>query len=150
MTPIGSSTITDYADDFSLVYDQSANWVLATTYPQYFDGDTSRFSRTSNTSTQYLVWNFTGLTNFNARLYHRVEDSLSSLVAISTSSDGVNWTSLSYASTSPVDTGGQWRRVQVTPSQTLPIGTNYLKIEFMNGTWAWTPALSQIEITYSG
>ena len=145
----GSQTITDYLNDWTIASSHTANWTLDSSNPTYFSGDTSRATRTVD-DTESIVYTFSGITTFNAKVYIYQGPVTVATFWYSTN-NGSTWTqaTVTYGSETAVTAG--WGYYNVVPSANLPAGVTNLKVQFTSGTGnAWDPQLSQISITYAG
>jgi hypothetical protein len=135
---------TDYLNNWNSVYSHTADWTFDATNPTYFEGDTSRIKRKSDTSNDLVYYASCGIDNFNAKVYYR--NGIDGKVNIYTSMDGINWTQLSIMHDTEVNTVGTWYRTNFTPADSMSDGICYLKIEFLNDSIYYSPQLSQITI----
>ncbi|MCD9026107.1 right-handed parallel beta-helix repeat-containing protein [Cohnella silvisoli] len=136
--------LTDYANDWSVSNSHSANMMFDSTNPSYFNGDTSRFKR-SSTATGYVIYYFADMKQFAANIY---EFNINlTKVKFYSSPNGTTWTLVASANTTPAATAAGWAFTQYTPTANLPTGTNYLKVEFSDTTSAWGTQLGQIVIS---
>jgi hypothetical protein len=145
-TPLPGGTLVDNLDGWDNIYSATANWTFDATNTQYFEGDTSRLKRTTDT-VESVTYKQPNITNFSAKVYYA--SSIANQVKIYASPDNINWTTLNIANDTPISSAG-WYRTNFTPVGALPTGTNYLKVEFSNDPNIYTPQLSQITINYSG
>ncbi len=144
------TTLTVPLADWSQTSSHSANWKFDNTNPQYFNGDTSRATRTSNTA-ETIVWHRFGVSTFSANVEFCCTSQFQGTVTIETSPDGTTWTTLPTVSSTPVNTGngGAWYSTVYTPNAVLPGGTNYLRLTFANDANIWSPQLLQMSIVYA-
>lgn len=139
---IGS--VVDELDDFSQVSSKSDHWTLATSYPEYRDGDPSRATRSTQTE-EYLVYHVENMRSVDMTLFYTYQGNDVELYASST--DG-NYQELAVTKTAPVSTGNNWNKVEYS-ADVLPVGTNYLKIVVPANMHAeWTPQLGRLQINY--
>jgi hypothetical protein len=144
----GYATNTGYTDacaDFSKVSARSANLAVDTSNAAYFGGDAARFKRT-DTATGDAVYNVTNCQRFSASLYKFSSSDLSKVKFFS-SPDGATWTVVATSYTTPVLTQNGWYSTSFTPNANLPTGTVYLKVEFSDAAYSYSPQLGQISIT---
>jgi len=150
-TPIAptSTTITDPLTDWSVINSKSANWALDGSNTTYFNGDTSRATRTVD-DTEYLIYKFTGITTFSAKVY--IYQGPASTAKFYTSVDnGSTYQLTSVTTGTETASAAGWGYYTITPAGSLPANVTNLKVEFNAGTGnAWDPQLSQISITYGG
>lgn len=119
----GSPTLEDGATDFLVLARASSNVTLDTATPSYFNGDTSRFTR-SGTSPGNVTWLFEGMSSFSAVIYLRQADPTS--VTFWASPDGRTFNQVTTANTAPQATAGGWSTTTFTPAVALPVGTSFL------------------------
>jgi|GEM_PF-263839 len=141
-------SLTDNADNWSLTYSRSANMLIDTSSPTYFNGDASRFTR-SSTASGYVAYAFPGMTDFKARicLYGAAD---AAKVKFYASPDGIAWTHIASANTTPVATMYGWKYTDYSPAAAVPSGTGYLKVEFTDTTEHWGTQLGSIAIRTYG
>lgn len=135
--------LVDNLTDWSSSFSHSANMILDSTSPEYFEGDTSRASR-NTTGTGTIVYNKTGLTSFSAKIYEFGADLTK--VKFYSSPDGSTWTLIGSTHDTLVATQSNWYRTNFTNSGTIPAGTNYLKVELSSTFAPYDTELSQITI----
>lgn len=135
----------DACDNFTKTYSHSSNVGLDTTNPTYFSGDGSRFKR-SSTATGSAVYNVAGSASFSAKIYKFSNSDLTK-VKFYSSPTGTTWTLVTSSYTTPTATAGGWYATTFTPAAVLPAGTSYLKVEFSDTLYAYSPQLGQITIT---
>ena len=136
---------TDDLNDWSKTYIHDNGLLFDSTNPTYFEGDTSRVKRNSNTPLS-LQYNYRSITEFTARIYY--QNGVDGKFNIYTSPDGINWTQLPVTHDAAVNTAGSWYRVNFTPEGNIPAGTNYIKMELLNDSVYYSPQLSRVEITH--
>ena len=144
------TTLTDSLADWSQTFNHSANWKFDSSSPQYFNGDTTRVTRTTNTA-ETIVWHRPGVTSFSANVEFCCTSHFLGTVTMETSPDGTTWTTLPTSSSPPTSTGngGAWYSTTYTPNAVLPGGTNYLRLTFANDANIWSPQLLQMFIVYA-
>ncbi|MGC4111467.1 MAG: right-handed parallel beta-helix repeat-containing protein [Nocardioides sp.] len=139
------NSFTDTCGDFNKLTSRSTNTAVDTTNPAYFAGDAGRFKRTS-TATGNVVYNVTGCKRFNAAIYKYAASDLSK-VKFYSSPNGTTWTLVATSYTTPVLIQSNWYSTAFTPNADLPTGTVYLKVEFSDTAYAYSPQLGQISVT---
>lgn len=144
ITYTDSTMIYDELNDWSKTFSHSANWRFdSTSASLYFNGDTSRATRTTDTP-ENIVYQSNNLEWFSARVYF--VSSFSGEVVLSTSPDGSTWSTLSASNTTPIATTGGWLYTDFSASAAIPSGTNYLKIQFQNESRIWAPQLASVHL----
>ena len=138
------TTLTDDLADWSRTFARSANWTLDSTNPVYFDGDTGRIKRTSNTA-ESVTYRLGAITSFSAKVYY--VNGIDGKVRFFTSPDNATWTALAVTYSAPVNTSGAWYRTTFSPAGALPSGASYLRVEFANDATIYSPQLAQITVT---
>lgn len=136
---------TDFCVDFSKVASRTSNTAVDTGNPAYFSGDAARFKRTT-TAAGSFVYNVTSCKRFNAAIYKFSSSDLAK-VKFYSSPDGTTWTLVSTGYTSPVLTQNGWYSTVFTPTADLPSGTIYLKVEFTDTAYSYSPQLGQIGVS---
>ncbi|QGQ97767.1 hypothetical protein EHS13_24195 [Paenibacillus psychroresistens] len=139
------NNFTDDLNNWSNAYSHTANWAFDTSSALYFETDSSRTVRTTDTA-ENVIYNKTNMTDFSIRVYYYT--SISGKLNIYTSPNGTTWTAISTSKDIAVPTSSGWYRTLLRPSGGIPSGTNYLKVEILNDANIWTPELSQVKITY--
>lgn len=136
-------TATDDLNDWSKVYSLSPHWMIETgnDYGRY-DEDSSCARRTVNAN-QSLIYRYHNISNFLATIYFC--DNTEG-IKFYTSTDNVTWMPLDVKNTVPVATTKDWHRVEYSPSNGMPQGTNYLKLEFSGGANEWNKHLAKMNI----
>jgi mannan endo-1,4-beta-mannosidase len=145
--PGGATTFTDNCADYNGVYQKSGSLSIDATNTTLFNGDAGRFCR-SALSTQYVTYNKSNVNTFSVKVYHQDDEAGASLKFF-VSSDNSNWTQIPTSATAPVATSSSWFYSYFTPIKYVPSGKNYLKIEWTDGTVAWSPQISEV-IIYHG
>ncbi|WP_214627440.1 hypothetical protein [Paenibacillus agaridevorans] len=139
----------DPLNDFTQVYSRQNNIQLDTASAAlYFEGDSSRLTRT-NTNAGSFTYNRGKISGFSIKTYYN--GSLGT-INVYTSREGSNWTSIPYATDTPVSTGSSWYRTNLTPNAPIPYNTNYLKIEIVtsgNGQ-VWGTQIAQVNLKTEG
>jgi len=155
---------TDYLNDFALTY-SSTNWVVASATPANWWGASSVAQRTTDTTTNSIVYASPGIDGFTARFGFpngvqypgQVTWNLASYVTFYTSPDDTTWTVLP-ANAGAIDktqsqlsiSSSQWFEA-MSPSGPLPYGTNFLKVAITTPTGvASTPGLFQMNLSQNG
>lgn len=141
---------TDTLSDWSKTYSRTGNWMLDSGSFENFEGDTSRARRTKAT-TESIVYAAPGdggnISSFEAKLFYFRSNS--AVMNFYTYVDGQLWTKLDVTFTGAVPTGGYWSRMYCQPSNGIPTGTKFLKIEFSGGgLYPWDKQLAEITINY--
>jgi beta-glucanase (GH16 family) len=137
---------TDFLQNFLTVSSKTAGWAIDISNPTYFDGDTARANRTSD-STQSITYSYPNISGFSAKVY--AWQAPISKVTFSYNISGNTYISI------PVNYGTKssasgWGYYTITPSGALPAGVKSLKVTFTSGTGnGWDPQLSQITINHS-
>lgn len=134
--------VLDDMEDWSKTDTHTGGWAFETIHPDLFEGAPSHLKRTDDTP-QSLVYHFSHLTDFTAHVYFT--DALADKVRFYVSPDGGHWTPLAVRNDDPVPTGWKFFRTNFR-SGPLPVGTNYLKIEFAHDADIFSPQLGQIRL----
>lgn len=138
------NTFTDNLNNLDSAYSKTQNWAIDSGNSTYFNGDTGRAARTSDTS-EDLIYRQDALYDFNLKVYYY--QNISGRVKIYSSTDALSWTLLSHTTSAATATSGGWYYVFLTsPSSRVPYGTNYIKIKFESDSNIWTPQLANVEI----
>ena len=137
--------LVDNMSDWSHVDSHTGRWEFETVHPNLFEGAPSHLKRTADTP-ESLVYHFTHLTDFAARVYFT--DALAGKVRFYASPDGEHWTPLAVQNDAPVPTGGDFSRTIFRPVL-MPAGTNYLRIEFAHDARVYSPQLGQMRLVSS-
>jgi hypothetical protein len=124
------------------------NWTLDSSNPERFDGNTSRLTRQNATTTEFIEYDRNRIRNVSAKLYYW-ESATPDEVSLYASSDGDRYTELATTTTEPVDTGGNWRTVDLRTSERLPTATRTLRVQVGGGGRSWDKQLSSIRIDHS-
>ncbi|MDX6765823.1 MAG: hypothetical protein SFU85_03440 [Candidatus Methylacidiphilales bacterium] len=146
---------TDCLDDWTKVNSKTTGMTLDTNNSNaYFDGDTSRACRSSDT-TQSLVYRSSNISSFTASVYagiNHADPATQGGIKFYTSPDGATWSLAGVVAANYGSNNGQWVCYNYVPSGALPGGTNYLKVEFnaASGVASWDPQLAQITLTSTG
>lgn len=136
---------TDLCGDFNKVFSKTANVVLDTTSAANFAGDAARFKR-SSTATGSVVYNTTGCKRFSAVIFKYAASDLTK-VKFYSSPNGTTWTLVSRTNTTPVLIQNNWYSSTFAPTADLPAGNVYVKVEFSDTAYAYSPQLGQIAFT---
>lgn len=146
--PTAWTTVTDNLDNWSMTYSHTANWRFDGSNAVNCDGDTSRATRTT-TEPGNIVYNYASIADFSAMVYYHGSMDVGSSVKVYTSPDNITWTPLAVRNDTPVATNGGWSGTNFIPSAGIPSGTDYLKVEFTDPSYAWATQLSSVSITYA-
>ncbi|WP_309119133.1 hypothetical protein [Paenibacillus sp.] len=144
----GLSQVKDMLNDYSKIYDRSANWTLDASSPTpYFEGDASRLKRTSDTPEHMTYKTQGGIHSFGISFYY-TGSSLHDKVAVYYSADNVNWIPAVIGVSRPVNTDGihVWHKASVGSAELLPDGYTYLKIVLDDDADVYSPQISQVVI----
>lgn len=136
---------TDDLNDWNKTYLYDTGLLLDSTNPTYFEGDAFRVKRNSDTPLS-LQYKYNNITDFTAKVYYC--NGIDGKFNVYTSPDGINWTQLSITHDTAVNTYNTWYRVNFRPTESVPVGTNYIKIELLNDSLIYSPQLSKVEITH--
>jgi|GEM_PF-2684588 len=140
-------TATDPLNDWTKIFFRTTDWKFYTQAAgnTLYEGDLSLAGRTTAT-TQSLVYRYYGMRDFTAKLFYH--NTLSG-VQFYASPDNVIYTPVASVNGLTAYKSGGWYRTVYSPSNALPAGTNYLKVEISNTASAYAILLSQIAITYN-
>jgi enterochelin esterase-like enzyme len=138
-------SITDSANDWSVSYSHSTNMTIDTTNPDYFNGDSSRFTR-SSTAAGEVVYSMESLSQFMAKVYSFGAAEVNK-VKFYFSADGTSWEPVGTNRSNPQPTLYGWNLIEYRPASTLPSGTKYLKVEFTDSTDGWATQLGEITLS---
>jgi len=144
---LNPTTSVDNLNDWSQVNSKSAGWTLDTSNPAYMNGDTSRATRTADT-TQYLVYSYPNITKFSAKVYTWNGPVSAASFFISTD-NGVTYSALSVTPGSKTISTSPWGYYTIKNASPLPAGVTNLKVQFSTSGNSWDPQLSQISITHT-
>ncbi|MBC8127654.1 MAG: hypothetical protein H8M99_11000 [Gloeobacteraceae cyanobacterium ES-bin-144] len=94
-----------------------------------------------------LVWNHTNLTNFAASVYFDMKLDIGAFVSFSSSVDGKQWTPVTSTRTPSTSSGGGWNTSTFRPaSDTLPDGTQYIKLKMTPTGMNWNVQIGRMEL----
>jgi len=134
--------IDDPLDDWSLTASRSGGWSLDRDN-DFFDGDPSRAKRES-VGTEHIIYELDDITKFAFQLYY--SEAVADRFKVYGSPDGQAWTILPTVGSDTHNTKDGWAGTLYSNAADLPTGTNYLKIEFNDGTFSWSPELAWVKI----
>jgi hypothetical protein len=144
--------IIDDMNDWTKVHWHTANLDFDTSSSSYFEGDTSRLTRTGTAQPHYprerIVYKLSDARYLNATAYfwNQLELQVPEML-FEGSPDGVTWNPFSPVITISQPPGTNWEK-HVYESSSLPSGTNYVRINFsIGGGNIWNPQLSRVEIS---
>jgi hypothetical protein len=135
-------TLYDRLSDMSKLRETSANWVVDSSNPAYFAGDTGRLKRTNGKDPEHIVWAHDGLGSFTVTVYYYKQ--LDGDLKVSASSDGSSYTELPVRQSPVVDTAGDWHRVELTSAGPLPTGLRRFRIQMKGGLNVYSPQISAV------
>ena len=112
-------------------------------------GDSSRAGRSTDT-TQFLDWNYTGITRFTATIVWSNETPLpDSKVQMFTSTNGTSWVPVTYARSATTPLPSSWNRATFSNALALPAGTNYVRLQIVGPTGrSWSPQVGSMYIEH--
>lgn len=142
-----TTTLIDELGDWTKVNGQSGGWQFDTSNPAYFENDTTRIKRASNTNQSISYYRVDGITNVSAKIYYY--SSITDKVRFFRSANGTSWTQITTTNTAGVATTGGWYRTTFSPAAALPGGVKYIMIEVYNDANIWTPQAAQVSLTYN-
>jgi hypothetical protein len=143
-------SLLDPLNDLSQTWNTSSSVVgFDSSNTEYFEGDTSRLRRQSSVGTgaANFYYNRNGVSSFFARVYNG-SGTVSSRFKVFTSPNGSTWTQQTVSFGTGTSTGGGWTAYDATLN-TVPAGTNYLRIELSGGAQWWDIQVGRVEIDYS-
>ncbi len=118
----------------------------------YCDGDRSRAVRKSD-DLQSIVYKYKDITDFTASIYAGIDHSDPVTLGVTkfyASANGTDWAPVAVTPVTRATNKGTWKLYNYVPSETIPAGTNYLKIEFGPGAGhAYDPQLAQLSLKTS-
>jgi len=133
----------DTLENDEKIFERSPGLSIDSSNPAIAGGDTSRIARTENTD-QYLIYRRFDMNGFIAKFYSQ---SASMRIDIYTSPNNGTWTKLESIGEAKNSTSNGWYNINLS-SNTLPVGTNYLRIVFRHDNEAsWSPQLGEISFT---
>lgn len=144
----------DELSDFTKTYDYEAgvpNLTIETGDEwSNFGGDLDRAKRWNTDVRTALVYNHGSIRNFQATLYAETPLSeVQDVVTYYTSHNGTDWKTkeVTYEASS---TSEDWTRYIARSAEPLELGTQFLKIEFLEGIGdPWTPQVGQVIMNQS-
>ena len=145
--PNTGTTVVDTFDDLSKTDSHTSGIQLDSANSTYFDNDSSRLGRSSNT-TQSITYHYTDINSFSARIYWYPSDYYVGSVNFYASPDGSTWrlVTMTIGPDLGPNTGRGWTNVA---SEWVPAGTNYLKVEITDATYVADGAeVGYMSITY--
>ncbi|MCE7042603.1 hypothetical protein [Dyadobacter sp. CY312] len=144
--PVGTTgqTTIDPLNSFGNTYGHSANMVIDSSNPSYFENDSARVTR-SDANAGTLVYNLNSISNFSIAVYEFSTDL--SKVKFYASANGISWNLVSVNHTPPAATSNGWFKTVFTPASALPAGNNYLKIELSDAS-SWSTQIGQVSIAH--
>ncbi|WP_105619453.1 fibronectin type III domain-containing protein [Vallitalea okinawensis] len=147
---IPARMINDQLYDTSQLYAYSDGWQVDQENTHLFDDDEARLKRGWDGSEE-VIYNLANLSSFKARVYFDPDVvGIDDTVKIYTSSDAVTWSELGVDHDEPTSTSDNWYKTNYTPAESIPEGSNFLKIEFYgDGSKegnAWSPQLGEVKV----
>ena len=144
---IGQGTIiNDPISNGSKMYQYSDGWKFGASSHPSFDYDEGLMSRRRDTD-EYFVYKYDNITDFQYDIFIHNAASKLELFKMYVSSDGSDWTEISYLLSNKAYRLGSWHRRIFTNSNRLPDGTNYLKFVVLKGTDKnYTPQVSNVKL----
>jgi hypothetical protein len=136
-----ATTLFDPIEDFQKCY-SSNNIEFDTSNSQFLQNDVSRVFNNSNDGGE-IVYKYNNPTDFRAKIF--AYNSGGELNFYS-SPDGIAWSYINVVKSQQCTTFGNWYTFNYFPSIDIPIGTNYLKIEFPNSS-TWATQIGEFEIS---
>ncbi len=135
--------INDPLNGWTNVHAKSANMTLATgNASQYFNGDASRATRT-NTATGFVTYQADDVYSFEAKIY---TNGGNDGIKFYSSADNVNWTQLTVGNTALTATADGWSWAIYKPTNAIPAGQKYVKVEFSSTRANYVTQLSEISV----
>jgi hypothetical protein len=140
-------TLEDSLNDFSNVFDRTATLKFESGYPQNFNGDESRIIRAAaNTNGEYLTYKSPygfDITSFDLTTWFYKWEAMTDF-QIYTSPDNS-----AYTQFTPVKTVEVLSYNKVNYSGSLPAGTKYIKVVFMqkSAAYSWTAQIGEFKMT---
>jgi len=143
---VNAPTLTDTLSNWSNVSSKSAGWTLDSSNPTYFNGDTSRATRTADT-TQYLVYAYPKISKFSAKVYIW-NGSVNTVQFFVSTDNGATYTSVPVTPGVKTTTTAPWGYYTIKNTDILPANVTHLKVQFTATGNSWDPQLSSISITH--
>jgi alpha-tubulin suppressor-like RCC1 family protein len=131
---VGAVAVTDLFNDWSVVSARTAGWAIVHDGTAGFEGDDSRLVRLGS-SLESVTYAFPGIVGTSATIYYRNGLDLSQLHFL-TSTDGTIWSPLAVEVSTAIPQADGWLAVTVSQDQSVPAGTNYLKVEVTGAAFA--------------
>ncbi|GGD78686.1 hypothetical protein GCM10010911_40950 [Paenibacillus nasutitermitis] len=149
-TAPATGTVIDNFNDWTKVYSHSANLAVDTSNPAAFNGDAARLVRSANTE-EHVVYKIPSasqrMTRFSAEAWFWLDETITDF-AFYVSPDNINYTAIMPTKTLTSAVGIVWNKVGYK-ANSLPSGTQYLKIVFKHSTSNyWNPQIGKVEYAF--
>ncbi|MDI4649784.1 polysaccharide lyase family 8 super-sandwich domain-containing protein [Cohnella hashimotonis] len=145
--PTSAISVVDDVYDYSKIFSHTANLVFSSSNAARMGGDTSKLVRTKNLQENviYKAFGSMNMDAFDVDTWFAYNEPIVDFEFYA-SPDNINYTLVAPTRTVVLGTGTNYHKVSY--SNTVPAGTKYLKIVYMNNTAnAWNPALARAVIT---
>jgi alpha-tubulin suppressor-like RCC1 family protein len=142
----GAVTVSDPLTDWSRVSSHTAGWNFDYEHTASFEGDDSRIVRLGST-TESVTYEFPEIVGASAAVYFRNGFDLSQ-VHFLTSTDGTSWSPLIIEVSTVIPQPGGWSAVTISQYQSVPSGTNYLRVEVAGAAFA-DLQIGEIQISHT-
>ncbi|CAM4481842.1 hypothetical protein FHS16_004775 [Paenibacillus endophyticus] len=145
--PISTVTVVDDLNDYTNIFSRTASLLFDIANAHRMEGDTSRVARYKNLNEHIVYKSFANLDmeKFSIDSWYLPSEPITDFHFYS-SPDNITYTQMTPVKTELLGTSGSWNKASFNAS--LPAGTKYLKIVFMqNTTNAWNPQIGKVVIT---
>lgn len=137
---------TDSLSDWTKVSSNTANWALDSSNPSYFNGDTKRANRSTNT-TEHLIYTRPQISKFSAKVYN-LTSAISTVHFFVSTNNGTTYTEVPVTVGSRTASASSWGYYTIKNTSVLPANVTNLKVQFTPTSNNWDPQLSSITINH--
>lgn len=147
---VTTTPMTDDLNDWSKTYSHSSGLIFDTANATVL-GDSSRASRnhTNASPAENVIYKYPGIRSFSVTGLYATHAEAINNFKFYTSPNGTTWTQQTGGTNAdaPIN-GGDWTR-RVYTFNSVPAGTEYLKVEFpTGGALSYNPQLSKVSLNY--
>lgn len=135
----------DNVTDWSVIHSRSDNWKFDSTDRSDVMDDASRATRTSDT-TEYVTYKLSGMTDVTAAVFYWQSTSPDA-ISFYASPDGTSWRQVDTTVIVETAEVNGWRGAVFSSTDSLPTGTNHVKIVFSGTGRSWDKQLSTVTLS---